>query len=423
MKTIGTVIKKFLILTASLCLLAATTGTSRAAVAATITVSVTSDDTSSLNGTCSLREAILAANTNTSVDGCASGSSSGTDQILIPDNVNYYVLGSLGDLVITSSVRITGGSSVGVIIDADSDVDPDDRIFFINAPGQLVTLENMTLKNGEATDVGIINDIGYGNSGGAIFNNSNLTLRNLVIENNNADTSGGGLKNIGFAELYEVSFTGNHSETGAAISNDGTLIIDKGVIYNNGRFKVDGELDRLGGGIDNGRSGTVMLSNVTVSGNLADEGGGIWNGGQSMAIVNSTIVYNSGNLLNKSSDMTVQNTIVGFSEVTQDCFNSEGTLTSLGYNIDTGTSCGFTAIGDKDGSETAGFGLDALMDNGGSTLTHALQPGSVAIDAGNPTACPTTDQRGYYRSGRCDIGAFEFNGQLFQFIYLPLVLR
>src|SRR5204863_8210142 len=48
---------------------------------------------------------------------------------------------------------------------------------------------------------------------------------------------------------------------------------------------------------------------------------------------------------------------------------------------------------------------------GGPTFTHALLPGSPAIDAGDPnfTPPPDTDQRGYARvyNGRIDIGSFE----------------
>ena len=48
-------------------------------------------------------------------------------------------------------------------------------------------------------------------------------------------------------------------------------------------------------------------------------------------------------------------------------------------------------------------------DNGGPTLTHALQSGSPAIDRGDPAA-PPQDQRGYGRVGVPDVGAFEFGG-------------
>ena len=58
--------------------------------------------------------------------------------------------------------------------------------------------------------------------------------------------------------------------------------------------------------------------------------------------------------------------------------------------------------------------LSRLSDNGGPTPTHALLPGSPAINAGNPAppgsaaGCQSTDQRFFRRdAGRCDIGSFE----------------
>ena len=59
--------------------------------------------------------------------------------------------------------------------------------------------------------------------------------------------------------------------------------------------------------------------------------------------------------------------------------------------------------------------LLALADNGGPTRTHALQPGSPAIDAGNATGAGSgtldSDQRGadYARivGTAADIGAYE----------------
>ena len=66
--------------------------------------------------------------------------------------------------------------------------------------------------------------------------------------------------------------------------------------------------------------------------------------------------------------------------------------------------------------------LSSLQNNGGPTQTHALVPGSPAIDAGGPACTDAngnpllTDQRGKPRvvdgnrdgTARCDIGAFEF---------------
>jgi hypothetical protein len=51
--------------------------------------------------------------------------------------------------------------------------------------------------------------------------------------------------------------------------------------------------------------------------------------------------------------------------------------------------------------------LGPLADNGGPTLTHALLPGSPAINAA-PTCAVTTDQRGLPRSSPCDSGSYEF---------------
>ena len=54
--------------------------------------------------------------------------------------------------------------------------------------------------------------------------------------------------------------------------------------------------------------------------------------------------------------------------------------------------------------------LGPLADNGGPTLTMALLPGSPAIDAGNTSLAPATDQRGFPRPAglAADIGAFEY---------------
>src|SRR5207248_3048941 len=59
-----------------------------------------------------------------------------------------------------------------------------------------------------------------------------------------------------------------------------------------------------------------------------------------------------------------------------------------------------------------------LANNGGPTQTHALPASSPAVDAGDNSACPQTDQRGLTRPfdgnfngiAICDGGAFELRG-------------
>ncbi len=50
--------------------------------------------------------------------------------------------------------------------------------------------------------------------------------------------------------------------------------------------------------------------------------------------------------------------------------------------------------------------LGPLQNNGGPTLTHALEQGSKALGAGGPD-CEDVDQRGQQRDNKCDLGAFE----------------
>jgi hypothetical protein len=79
--------------------------------------------------------------------------------------------------------------------------------------------------------------------------------------------------------------------------------------------------------------------------------------------------------------------------------------------IGDGRGSGLTSneFGDQVGAADAPIDprLGPLQDNGGPTPTHALLPGSPAIDTSS--ACPATDQRGVTRpqGAGCDIGAFE----------------
>ena len=110
----------------------------------------------------------------------------------------------------------------------------------------------------------------------------------------------------------------------------------------------------------------------------------------------------------------MKNTIVAGNTV-NNCDSAQigGVISSQGNNISSDNSCPFTQPTDKQNTDPL---LGPLQDNGGTTDTRALLPGSPAVDAANSTTCPPRDQRGIARkdgdkngSVICDIGAFERN--------------
>ena len=96
------------------------------------------------------------------------------------------------------------------------------------------------------------------------------------------------------------------------------------------------------------------------------------------------------------------------------CVISPGTFISGGFNLEDTDTCNFGLGTDHPSTAT---GLDPnLASNGGPTETHALQPGSAAIDQGSSFG-ETLDQRNLIRKADVsgvtnsgdgtDIGAFE----------------
>jgi hypothetical protein len=292
-----------------------------------------------------------------------------------------------------------------------------------NAPGGTLTLSNSTVSDNTATGCcgGIGNDVGgtleinsttiSGNTAvdsGGIYNAGSLTLNSSIISNNIASSGrAGGIGNGGAITINGATVTGNTATLDAGgIGNDigGTLEINSSTISGNTA------LTQSGGGI--GNAGTATLTNVTASGNWAAQyAGGVGNNGGSLTINSSTITGNTatlgGGVSNRPGSMAdLKNTVVA-NNAAGDC---DGTITSTGHNLDGDNTCNLTAAGDLPGVNPL---LGPLAENGGPTQTHALLPGSRAIDAGSPDCPPPyTDQRGVVRpqGAACDIGAFELVG-------------
>jgi len=224
------------------------------------------------------------------------------------------------------------------------------------------------------------------------------------------------------------TITNGVSDSGGGISNHLSGICCATLTVTNST--VSGNSAGYGGGISNvsGDPGasSVTISNSTLSGNLAGvDGGGVYNSGShvdpaGLSIENSTVsgnsatsngggIYHSGSGAFGSATFYIGSTILNAGASGGTIFNA-GTATSLGYNLARDAGGGvLTGPGDQINTDPL---LGPLQDNGGQTFTHALLPGSPAIDAGDPsfTPPPFYDQRGcpFARvfNGRIDVGSF-----------------
>jgi CSLREA domain-containing protein len=332
------------------------------AAAATITVSTTSDELNANGMACSLREAIWAANNNNALQapGCVAGS--GNDTIDVPAGIYDLTRPGAnenadlsGDLDVTDVATIQHVGKGSTIVDAKGI----DRVFNTTAPG--VTISGLVIRGGSSPT---------STSGGGILNSGVLTMIGSTITGNTSGLHGGGIETGSPTSLLNM--------TNSTVSGN-QAIVD-------------------GGGVDE-TGGVANLLSTTITTNLADsDKNGTGNGG-------GIGVFSVGAIFNTRSTLVAGNVDTGGQ--IPDCASASGAfLLSQGQTlIGDPTGCTFTGgPGDVTGVKAK---LGPLADNGGPTPTHALRPGSAAIDRG--AACPPGDQRGVLRSlgGVCDIGAYE----------------
>lgn len=392
--------------------------------AVTITVNSTAQSPGA-SGDCTLGEAISAANTDARVDACPGGR--GADIITLPrgtytlDRVNNTTSdGPNGLPSITAEITINGaGADITTVIRNPTDPDaPNFRIFHVASTGTL-TLRAMGITRGliegETEGAGIFNS-----------NGGTVTITNSIIVENRR----GAIRNNGIMMISESTVTQNFEGREGAISNSGNLsIINSTVSFNESSSGVGGIFGSVGG---IGNTGTLTITNSTIFDNIGGSAGGIRNDGGTVNISNNTISRNEatqsnfgGGILSSSTSSNVgtvklQNTILirnaarGNSQ-SSDCF---GPITSLGNNFfntsirtsgtpsDSSDDCAIILQpSDLDGDPgTGNFTDDGTPGNG----HFPLLPNSRAIDAGNNTSCPPTDQLGRQRACLCDIGAVEF---------------
>ncbi|MEZ6072925.1 MAG: choice-of-anchor Q domain-containing protein [Pirellulales bacterium] len=265
----------------------------------------------------------------------------------------------------------------------------------------------------------IVSDNTASDSGGGISSIDFLSVTNSQFFRNSATTgSGGGILSAGTASISHSIVSSNVADRGggvAILAGDATIawstVSDNSAVGNGGGlvFYSAGEVSystvsgnstaQSGGGVVIWREATIASS--TVSGNYAAQyGGGVLVLGTGNLIEQSTITQNKtngggGGIWNTNSGTEVRASIVsgnvGGDDVGRDVATSA--FVSLDHNlVGGGNATGdFFEPGDQVGVPDPMLG--PLANNGGPTETHALLPGSPAVDAG-VAAGIVFDQRG-----------------------------
>jgi hypothetical protein len=325
----------------------------------------------------------------------------------------------------------------------------------------VLTLDRSALSGNDARNVG-----------GALFNSGGtVAITNCTISGNTAGYQAGGIDNVGGPlTITDSTVSGNSALDGAGVVNTnfgGTLTFTRctvsgntagregGGILNGATLRVtdSGVRDNTaldGAGVYNASGTSVAVTGSTFSGNRATrDGGGLMSVGRNVSVLNSTFsdnvaggqgggVYNFYlNSLLTLADSTVSGNAAGGqgggvatatgpeTDVRNSLIagNSAGSspdvvraLRSLGHNL-IGDGTGGSGYADTDLVGTAANPIDPrlgpLQDNGGSTKTMALLPGSPALNAGDPAELGTPDQRGVVRGGGVNVGAYQATASAF----------
>jgi hypothetical protein len=305
--------------------------------------------------------------------------------------------------------------------------------------GGIENTRSLTLINSRVSDNAALG------SGGGISNGysgATVTLINSTVSDNTTSGNGGGIANDGRLTLTNSTVVGNTASVGGGIENESSLTLINSTISDNKAFDTIPQTG-VGGGISNIVAGRLTLINSTISGNVASSNGGGIDNVSTQADISFCTIYgntttggsgggiaieNDPNSL-QPSHVKMSNTLVANNHATAGP-DIWGTLITSGYNLISNFS-GITFNNpqrrhatDLLGSQFPNVGIDPMLrNNGGPAQTHALLPGSPAIDAIPLQYCQVksiynsqsrmyTDQRGMKRPDDgneqyCDIGAYE----------------
>jgi CSLREA domain-containing protein len=276
--------------------------------AANYVVTKTSDTADgTCNADCSLREAILAANSG----GGAVQIPAGVYRLSIPRlprNDNAAGDGTNGNLVVNAAMTVTGAGKDATIIDARPSIEAAgiDRVLSITNLGNL-TISGVTITGGLTG--------GFGQGGGILNLGGRFSITDATVIDNTGTFGGGGIAttNAGLAGVSTITRCEIAENVGGLAvgggQGGGILNIQSSLDVFDSTIRDNTALNTTGGGIMNidGASrpnppAILRVIRSTIVGNIAGDparvslnegvGGGIHNSGGRLTVTNSTVTDN-----------------------------------------------------------------------------------------------------------------------------------
>jgi Right handed beta helix region len=332
-------------------------------------------------GTCTLRQALAAASTNTVQGTCVANAFHGSSDV--PDRIVFATNGTIhlaaGALTASESVIIDGPGAPSLTIDGGH---ASTILSFVNGTGaNTYVISGVTLANGGAADTDFVGGVSAN-----IGADDSLAIDGCTFRDNVAATYTNLYASGRAVDVARSTFVGSTPSgvTGLAFFNTDAAMTNTTVADTRSAFNAVAVVSNGAGA-----ASTLTLWSSTLSGS---EPTGVLVQAQSFASAGSARCRYGGSVV---SGHTTQ-----FS-------NIQGTLTSLGDNVLSDGSGGAPAAGDSTSTDPK---LGPLAFNGGPTPTFGLKLGSPAIGR-VPIAdlAAAVDQRGFLRpfGAAADSGATE----------------
>lgn len=363
-------------------------------LAATIVVTNAND-----SGPGSLRDAITQAEANDVAD-----------DITFDADYTIVLDSTLPD--ITTEISILGNGWERTIIDGGMGRAGLGGVRAFTIMNGFLTLDAVTVSNCDGSAV-------------ASWDTGQLLVINSQLRRNKA-FYGGAISSSGTVTLESTTFIDNESNGGGAIDFAGSTLDATGCTFTGNSSAGGNVYTGMGGAVRAGGSFSALeFTNCTFAGNTAEQRGGALSleYGVSASLSFVTMAGNTATTIDSGIYLADAATTVDITHtiITDICADdgSGVSLTTQGYNLDAGNTCGFNVGLDLINTNPL---LGPLQANGGPTATMALPMNSPAVDAGDVSCgTVTTDQRGLPRpfdgdgstTAECDIGAYEFQHVIF----------